>query len=38
MGFLWGKLEGKTPLGRPILTWMDNIKSDLRETRGDGMD
>jgi hypothetical protein len=31
---LVGKPEGKRPLGRPRLRWMDNIKIDLR----DGMD
>jgi hypothetical protein len=25
---LVGKLEGKTPLGRPINRWEDNIKMD----------
>jgi hypothetical protein len=28
---LLGKPEGKTPLGRPRLRWVDNIKMDLRE-------
>jgi hypothetical protein len=28
---LMGKLEGKTPLGRPRRRWLDNIKIDLRE-------
>jgi hypothetical protein len=28
---LVGKPEGKRPLGRPKLTWMDNIKMDLLE-------
>ena len=28
---LMGKLEGKRPLGRPKLRWVDNIKMDLRE-------
>jgi hypothetical protein len=27
---LVGKLEGKTPLGRPRRRWVDNIKMDLR--------
>ena len=26
-----GKPEGKRPLGRPILRWEDNIKTDLQE-------
>jgi hypothetical protein len=29
---LVGKPEGKKPLGRPRRRWVDNIKSDLRET------
>jgi hypothetical protein len=28
---LVGKVEGKTPLGRPRCRWVDNIKRDLRE-------
>jgi hypothetical protein len=28
---LAGKREGKRPLGRPKLGWVDNIKMDLRE-------
>jgi hypothetical protein len=28
---LVGKPEGKRPLGRPKLRWMDNIKIDLLE-------
>jgi hypothetical protein len=35
---LVGKPEGKRPLGRPRRRWVDNIKMDLREIRGDGMD
>jgi hypothetical protein len=35
---LVGKLEGKSPLGRPRLRWEDNIKMDLREIAWDGMD
>jgi hypothetical protein len=27
---LVGNLEGKRPLGRPRLRWVDNIKMDLR--------
>jgi hypothetical protein len=30
-GFLAGKSEGKSPLGRPRHGWEDNIKTDLRE-------
>jgi len=29
--FLVGKLEGKRPLGRPRLRWVDNIRTDLQE-------
>jgi hypothetical protein len=29
---LVGKPEGKRPLGRPRLVWVDNIKVDFRET------
>ena len=28
---LVGKLEGKTPLGRPRRRWVDNIRMDLQE-------
>jgi hypothetical protein len=28
---LVGKPEGKRPLGRPRLTWVDNMEMDLRE-------
>jgi hypothetical protein len=35
---LVGKREGKRPLGRPRLRWVDNIRIDLREIRLDGMD
>ena len=28
---LVGRPEGKRPLGRPRLTWEDNIKKDLQE-------
>jgi hypothetical protein len=27
---LVGKAEGKRPLGRPTLRWVDNIKMDVR--------
>jgi hypothetical protein len=32
------KTEGKRPLGRPRRRWVNNIKIDLREMEGDGMD
>jgi hypothetical protein len=35
---LLGKPQGNRPLGRPRNRWVDNIKTDLRETRWDGMD
>jgi hypothetical protein len=33
-----GKLQGKRPLGRPRLRWVDNIKIDRREIGWNGMD
>ena len=30
-GVLVGKPEGKSPLGRPRSTWVDNIRMDLQE-------
>jgi len=30
--------EGKRPLGRPRRRWEDNIKMDLQEVGGGGMD
>jgi hypothetical protein len=33
-----GNTEGKRPLGRPIRTWENTTKMDLREIRWDGMD
>ena len=33
---LVGKLEGKSPLGKPRLRWEDNIKMDLQEVGGGG--
>jgi hypothetical protein len=33
-----GKSEGKRPLGKPRLRWVDNIKMDLRKIGWDGMD
>jgi hypothetical protein len=35
---LVGKPEGKRPLGRPRLRWVDNIKIDLGERGWDAMD
>jgi hypothetical protein len=32
------KPEGKRPLGRPRLRWVDNIKKDLGEIGSGGMD
>jgi hypothetical protein len=32
------KLERERPLGRSRRRWVDNIKMDLREIGGDGMD
>jgi hypothetical protein len=29
--YLVGKPEGKRPLGRPKLRWVNNIRKDLRE-------
>jgi hypothetical protein len=31
---LVGKPEGRRPLGRPIRTWVDNIRMDLGEMAG----
>jgi len=36
--FCVGKPQGKSPLGRPILKWDDNIKMDLQEMGCEGMD
>jgi hypothetical protein len=33
-----GKQEGKTPLGRPRRTWVDNNKIDLRDIGWGGID
>jgi hypothetical protein len=30
-GLLWGKPEGRRPLGRPMRRWEDNIEINLRE-------
>jgi hypothetical protein len=35
---LVGKPEGKRPLGRPRMNWLDNIKMDLREIGWNGVD
>ena len=35
---LVGKPEEKRPLGRPRRRWEDNIKMDLQEEEGGGMD
>jgi hypothetical protein len=35
---LVGKPEGKGPFGRHRLRWEDNIKMDLQEVGGGGMD
>jgi hypothetical protein len=34
---LVGKAEGKRPLGKPKLRWLDNLKMDLREIGWDGV-
>ena len=31
IGSCWGKPEGRRPLGRPRLRWVDNIRMDLQE-------
>jgi hypothetical protein len=33
-----GKPEGKRPLGRPRLSWVNNINMNLREIEWDGVD
>jgi hypothetical protein len=35
---LVGKPEGKRPLGRPKCRWEDNIRKNLQEVGGGGMD
>jgi hypothetical protein len=35
---LVGKPKRRRPLGRPRRRWVDNIKMDLREIGGDGVD
>jgi len=37
-GFLWGKLKGKRPLGRPRRGWENNTKMNLQEMGCGGMD
>jgi hypothetical protein len=34
---LVGKLEEMRPVGRPRCSWVDNIKTDIRETEWGGM-
>jgi len=36
IGFIMGKPEGKSPLGRPRRKWEDNIKMDLQELSWEG--
>jgi hypothetical protein len=38
IGYLWGKPEGKRPLGRPRRRRVDNIKMDLLEIGWGGVD
>jgi hypothetical protein len=38
IGYWWGKLEGKSPLGRPRRKRVDNVIMDLREIGWNGMD
>jgi hypothetical protein len=33
-----GNPEGKRPLGRPQLKWVNNVKLDLRDIGSGGMD
>jgi hypothetical protein len=35
---LFGKPEGKRPLGRPQNRWEENIKEDIKETGCEGAD
>jgi hypothetical protein len=35
---LIGKVEGKRPVGRPRRRWYDNIRTDFREIRWEGVD
>ena len=34
VGFWWGNLRGKRPLGKPRRRWEDNIKMYLQEVGG----
>jgi len=34
---VWGKPEGKIPIGKPRIRWEDNIKMDLQEVGCGGM-
>jgi hypothetical protein len=36
-GFPWGKLKER-PFGRHVCRWEDNIKMDLKEIGGEGVD
>ena len=38
IGFLWGKPEGRRPLGRHRRMWEDNINIDLQEVEWGCMD
>jgi len=37
-GALAGKPEGKSPLGKPMFIWEDNIKMDLQDVKCGGAD
>jgi hypothetical protein len=38
IGFWWGNLRGKKPLGRPRSKWEDNIRIDFQKVGCGGMD
>ena len=38
IGFWVGKPDGRRTLGRPRRRWKDNIKLDLQDVEGGGMD
>jgi hypothetical protein len=38
IGFWWGNLRERRPLGRPKRRWEDNIRMDLQEVGCGGMD